>query len=120
MDDFENRVRERAYRIWQEAGCPNGRADEHWHQARELVAIEDSQKRTTKPIIDPRSAGPFGEPIEPIEALENAGEFPTLTDHGEQSIPRREADPISQTGNHPKTSRSATRARTPLRALFRK
>jgi hypothetical protein len=26
---------------------------------------------------------------EPIEALENEGEFPTLTDQGEQEIPHR-------------------------------
>ena len=120
MDDFETRVRERAYRMWQEAGCPDGRAAEHWEKARELVAIEANQKLTTKPIINPSSAGPFGEPIEPIAALENAGEFPTLTDQGEQNIPRRQAASMPDAGNRLKTSRPAARGRTSLRARFRK
>jgi hypothetical protein len=50
--------------------------------ARELIAIEENQKLATKPV--PSDAGPTGEPIEPIEAVENAGEFPTMTDQGEE------------------------------------
>jgi Protein of unknown function (DUF2934) len=89
MDDLEERVRERAHRLWQQEGCPEGRADAHWEMARELVAIEDNQKQTLKPI-SPESAGPEGEPVEPIEAVENVGEFPTLTDQGEeQTVPKR-------------------------------
>jgi hypothetical protein len=26
-------VRERAYLLWEEAGCPHGRAEEYWHRA---------------------------------------------------------------------------------------
>ena len=89
MDDLEERVRIRAYRLWQQEGCPEGRADIHWDKARELVAIEENQKFTLKPIAAGAN-GPTGEPVEPIEAVENAGEFPTLTDQGEQqSYPRR-------------------------------
>jgi len=88
MDDFDERVRQRAYRLWVEEGCPEGRSDIHWEKARELVAIEDNQKLTTKPV--PRDGEASGEPIEPIEAVENAGEFPTLTDQGEeQAAPKR-------------------------------
>ena len=50
MDDFDERVRQRAYRLWVEEGCPEGRADVHWDKARELVAIEQNQKQTTKPV----------------------------------------------------------------------
>jgi hypothetical protein len=32
----EQRVHERAYFLWQEAGCPETRADEHWHRACEI------------------------------------------------------------------------------------
>ena len=32
----EQRIRERAYFLWQQEGCPENRADERWHQAREL------------------------------------------------------------------------------------
>jgi len=45
MDDLERRIRERAYRIWQEQGCPEGRDEAHWHMARQLVAIEDNHAR---------------------------------------------------------------------------
>ena len=71
-------------------------------RARELVAIEDNQKLTTKPVepveagpvgepvVSPEATGPSGEPVEPIEAVENVGEFPTLTDQGEEeTAPRR-------------------------------
>jgi hypothetical protein len=32
---LEHRIRERAFELWQEAGCPEGRAEEFWHKARE-------------------------------------------------------------------------------------
>lgn len=32
----ERRVRERAYFLWRQEGCPDGRAEEHWHRAREI------------------------------------------------------------------------------------
>jgi hypothetical protein len=85
MSDIEQRIRERAYRIWLEQGCPEGRADDHWDMATELVAIEDGQRSTLRPIIENRGA--LGKPIEPIEAVRNAGEFPTLSDQGEGEYP---------------------------------
>jgi len=89
MDDFEERVRKRAHHLWEEEGRPDGRADIHWDKARELVAIEDNYKLALKPV-DAEKTGPAGEPIEPISAVENAGEFPTLTDQGEeQTYPKR-------------------------------
>lgn len=36
----EQRIRERAYFLWREDGCPEGRADEHWHRARDLERCE--------------------------------------------------------------------------------
>ena len=81
------RIQERAYRIWKEEGCPEGRADEHWDKASELVAIEESYRDTLKP--NPTQAfenSPTGEPVEPIEAVRNLGEFPTLTDQGEEAV----------------------------------
>lgn len=32
----EQRIRERAYFLWQQDGCPENRADAHWHRACEL------------------------------------------------------------------------------------
>jgi hypothetical protein len=81
--DMDTRVRERAYRLWKEEGEPHGLADRHWELARELIAIEDSQNSTLKPIPT-GPTGPTGEPVEPLLAVENVGEFPTLTDQGEE------------------------------------
>ena len=32
-EDIEQRVRRRAYELWEAAGRPNGRGDEFWHEA---------------------------------------------------------------------------------------
>jgi hypothetical protein len=82
MNDIDERVRQRAHRLWVEEGCPEGRSEVHWEKARELVAIEDNHKATLKPGPDPERPG--REPVEPLAAIENAGEFPTLTDQGEE------------------------------------
>jgi hypothetical protein len=87
MSDLEKRIRERAYQLWEQEGCPEGRADAHWDKASELVAIEDNHTLATRPV--PRQ-GDDPSPPEPIEAVENLGEFPTLTDQGEeQTYPHR-------------------------------
>ena len=86
-EDREQRIRERAFSIWLEEGRPEGRADIHWDMATELIAIEENQLFTLKPV------GRAGEPVEPILAVDNAGEFPTLTDQGEETAyPQARAD----------------------------
>ena len=77
---LEERIRRRAYQMWLEEGKPEGRADDHWDKASELIAIEDGQLGTLKPVETTRS--------EPIEAVTNQAEFPTLTDQGEQQWPQ--------------------------------
>lgn len=44
---FEDRIRERAYHIWEAAGRPSGRDEEFWHRACEMVATTDGQPRST-------------------------------------------------------------------------
>jgi hypothetical protein len=83
----EQRVRERAYKIWLERNCPEGRADDHWREASELVAIEESYLDTLRPNpIETYENSPTTEPVEPIEAVRNLGEFPTLSDQGEEAV----------------------------------
>lgn len=81
---LEQRIRERAYRLWEEEGRPEGRADVHWDKATELVAIEENLHFATQRLPDPNDFGPTGEPVEPLVAVENQGEFPTITDQGEE------------------------------------
>jgi hypothetical protein len=40
-EDREQRIRERAYSLWDEAGRPEGRAEEFWERARGLIEAED-------------------------------------------------------------------------------
>jgi hypothetical protein len=37
MQDLEQAIRERAYSLWIEGGCPDGSADEHWLAAQREV-----------------------------------------------------------------------------------
>jgi hypothetical protein len=88
MDDRQRdaRIRERAYRLWLEEGRPEGRAEAHWDMATELVAIEENQQATLKPNpIHEYEDNPTTEQIEPLEVMKNIGEFPTLTDQGEEA-----------------------------------
>lgn len=93
MTDTNERIRQRAYRLWQEEGGPEGREAIHWEKARELVAIEDNQMATAKPIA--QNLGAEGEPIEDARLQQNYGEFPTLTDQGEGEIPHRPDEPAN-------------------------
>lgn len=88
MDDTQERIRQWAYRLWQEEGRPEGRELVHWEKARELVAIEDNQSLALKPIESPH-LGPEGEPVEEAKLQTNLGEFPTLTDQDEGQPPQR-------------------------------
>ena len=65
-DPDEERIRRKAYELWLAEGRPEGRDRDHWELARELIAIEDSQKTTLRP--PPRQDE---EPVEPPEAFEN-------------------------------------------------
>ncbi|MGD9740588.1 MAG: hypothetical protein AB7O56_03200 [Bauldia sp.] len=82
--DRQQRVTERAEKLWREAGSPAQGPNAYRDLASELIAIEDNQHLTLKPVHQP---GPYGEPVEPAEPVENLGEFPTLTDEGDQQYP---------------------------------
>jgi|SRR4051812_25314279 hypothetical protein len=78
-DNIELRIRERAHRIWEEEGRPGNKATAHWELAKIAVALEDARGEMLKAVT-------FEKP-EPIEAVLNQGEFPTLRDQGESKIP---------------------------------
>ncbi len=40
MSDSEGLIRERAYLLWEEAGCPEGRSEDFWFRARDEVEGE--------------------------------------------------------------------------------
>jgi hypothetical protein len=57
--ELENRIRNRAYQIWQDAGCPDGQAEHHWELARSAVAEEDGRAS-----LDGRTLTPSAESVE--------------------------------------------------------
>jgi len=72
-------------------GKPQGREKAHLELAKLAIAQEDAQQEMLRPIETPNS--------EPIEAVVNQAEFPTLTDQGEQHNPGEIAeDPFGSRG----------------------
>ena len=43
MSDQEQRIRVRAYHIWERAGCRDGRAEYHWREAEREIERELAQ-----------------------------------------------------------------------------
>lgn len=93
----EERIRRKAHELWEAEGRPHGRDRDHWIQAREIIAIEDSQADT----LLPRTTG-AEPPIEPALVAENYDEMPDLTDQGRDDLTDISREP-------PETQAPATR-----------
>jgi hypothetical protein len=87
MSDFDERIRSRAFKIWEEEGCPEGRSEIHWEMARELVAIEENYRATLKPAPAEGAEARGGEPVEEAGVAANSAELPNIVDQGEQNYP---------------------------------
>ena len=75
---WEQRIKDRADRLWETAGRPAGPRDIFLEEARELLAIEE----VGPPTLDPeKAAAPV---IEEAAIQGNLGEFPTLRDQGDE------------------------------------
>jgi hypothetical protein len=53
MTKAADRIRERAYRLWESEGRPDGRALAHWNMAETLIAAEDPQISGPDPEPEP-------------------------------------------------------------------
>ena len=57
--DREERIRQRAYAIWQSEGHAHGREEEHWHRAeREIAAEEPGSSKTPRRAARSKQATP--------------------------------------------------------------
>jgi hypothetical protein len=68
QEDVERRIRERAFALWQEAGCPEGRAEEFWFRAQDSeLELAESKKVRAVPNDDLDMAGkdsfPASDPV---------------------------------------------------------
>jgi hypothetical protein len=83
----EQKIRERAYALWEADGCPHGADLEFWERARELIGMESNPDAGQIPNpVHPGEDRPFSAPpVEEAELQENLGEFPgRQTDQGEK------------------------------------
>lgn len=69
MGETDQRIREAAYFLWREEGCPEGEADRHWRQAEAMVEAEDAGPKTIEgePPGDPAS-----EPLARVSTLKRS------------------------------------------------
>ena len=95
QDTDEDRIRAKAHEIWESEGHPHGRDEDHWAQAKEIIAIQDGLSDT----LLPRNTG-AEEPIEPTQAVEPYGDVPNLTDQGEHDLTSIDREPESTKPSH--------------------
>ncbi len=88
QDTDEDRIRIKAHEIWESEGHPHGRDEDHWVQAKEIIAIQDGLSDT----LLPRDTG-VQEPIEPTQAVDPYGDLPNLTDQGEHDLTSIDREP---------------------------
>ncbi|WP_152045980.1 DUF2934 domain-containing protein [Aureimonas psammosilenae] len=81
MNDDEDRIRQEAHKLWEQEGRPDGRSERHWAEAREIIALRDSNQTTLKPVQET-----LEEPAEPVLAVENLGDLPGITDQGDEKL----------------------------------
>ncbi len=85
----QQRIRERAYHLWEADGRPDGRQDEFWERASELVGMEESAgaAELPNPATVPGADPDRMQPIEEAAIQENLGEFPDrLADQGDRIL----------------------------------
>ena len=76
-EPWEERVRRKAYELWEAEGGPHGRAEDHWRIAAQLVAEEIAHGRADLPYPVDQD-----KPAEAAALQDNLGEFPSLADQG--------------------------------------
>ncbi|GGC83622.1 DUF2934 domain-containing protein [Chelatococcus reniformis] len=112
MQTKESRIRERAYQLWCEEGFAPGRELDHWIRARDSIELEDKEGTATLPPPVQADGETARTEAEPALAIENQGEFPTLTDQGEgQAAPARPSAVEAKSPPEPRRPRPSERAR---------
>lgn len=88
--DVQQRIRDRAYAIWVEEGCPHGRDTDHWLQAERDIAVSltDTAPAALATAMDAEPAG--------MDA-----ELPTM----DAELPSMDAEPAA---SKPKRARTGT------------
>jgi hypothetical protein len=56
MNDDDERIRDRAYAIWEREGRPHGRHESHWHRALAELGLVVATEQEPGTTVDPQSA----------------------------------------------------------------
>jgi hypothetical protein len=56
MDDEGERIRDRAYAIWENEGRPHGQHGSHWHRALAELGLTSAVEQEPGTTVDPQSA----------------------------------------------------------------
>jgi hypothetical protein len=68
--ELETRIRERAHRLWEEEGQPEGRDREHWAEAERQVMLEQGMGEPVDPAPElPPGQRPEPQPEPPVDQL---------------------------------------------------
>jgi hypothetical protein len=100
----DQRIRERAYEIWEKEGKPHGRDDDHWRRAEIDVAEEDT--RTGSSPTKPASGGSSHEERRVTEDQPHHTVQPVTS----RPLTSRAPDPPKESGQgkkKPRTGRSS-------------
>lgn len=68
--DLEARIRTRAYHIWENDPSPEGKADEHWEEARRQIEAEGAADAAQQEPTDQSADRDRGSRIAPEEQLQ--------------------------------------------------
>jgi len=86
MQDRDRRIENRAWHLWEADGSPKNQLDRYRQEARLLEALEEDPDFAKEQVETSRDET---QNAEPVEAIENQGEFPSLRDQGDGSpLPR--------------------------------
>ena len=110
-DNDNDRIAAKAHELWEAEGRPHGRDKEHWDEAKEIIALQDSEAST----LLPATTG-VDEPVEEkTVSLDNEGEAPGLTDTGEHDLTSTSREPDVVV---PKTANATPAKAMPKKASF--
>ncbi len=60
MTDRDDRIRELAYFLWREEGCPEGQAERHWLTAETLIGSDALERKSIEGEPPGEKAGDSG------------------------------------------------------------
>lgn len=95
LPDQEERIRLRAYEIWEREGRPEGREAEHWDRARSEIEAESGARTQAVPAARVLGAAPTANEVASRDPS-GRGSLSEAQERAEQSAFATEADPLGR------------------------